>query len=146
MKSLNGANGGKPAVRYSRHHSGITVRLVHPPIVGPGERTCVRVYVHNDASEPARNVTAALTDSGDITSSGVTMKHLGHLAPGGSCEAELTLRYAIVDSLRLAALTIAAFPRAQAIDWADPDANGALLPSARSGRLTAAIHPSRTSP
>ncbi len=101
---------------YAPHRTGLSFLRVQPARVGPGERTSVRVQVQNLGAEVSRNVTVALADAGERSSSGIVMRNLGDMAVCAIRETELSLGYAITDSLRLASLTVAVFPRERPID------------------------------
>ena len=101
---------------FAPHRTGLSFLRLEPPRVGPGERTSVRVQVQNLGTEVSRNVTVALADSGEPSSSGIVMGNLGDMAVCAVREIELSLGYAITDSVRLAALTVAVFPRERPID------------------------------
>ena len=96
---------------YPPHRSGLSFLRVMAPSVGPGNRTAIRVEVQNLGLEMSRNVTVALADPCEKSSAGIVMRNLGDLTVGGLAEAELALGYAITDSIRLAALSVAVFPR-----------------------------------
>lgn len=84
---------------------------VEAPIVGPGERTSVRVHVLNSGMVSARNVTIELADASERGSAGNVMRHLGDMPPASIKSTTLALTYAITDSIRLGALTVAVFIR-----------------------------------
>jgi hypothetical protein len=130
-------------VPYPPHRSGLAFVHVGFPVVGPGERTSVRVQVKNLGVQAARNVTVALADPAEWGTQGIVMQHLGDLTPGSEAEAELALEYSISDVLRLGSLTVAVFPRDQAINCDEGELPGDPVPPI-SGRWTVAVHPSRT--
>lgn len=94
----------------------LTIVRVEKPIVGPGERTSVRAHVLNSGTSTAHNVTIALADGSEPGSSGIVMRHLGDMPPASIKSTTLELTYAITDSLRLAALTVAVYTRNHPID------------------------------
>lgn len=97
----------------------LAIVRVEEPIVGPGERTSVRVHVLNSGMNSARNVTVALTDASERGSAGVVLRHLGDMPPASIKSTTLALTYAITDSIRLGALTVAVFTRTHPIDDED---------------------------
>ncbi len=92
---------------------------VEPPVVGPGERTSVRVHVLNSGMTMARNVTVALADASEKGPAGIVTRNLGDMPPASIKSTTLVLTYAISDSLRLGALTVAVFVRAHAAEEDD---------------------------
>jgi hypothetical protein len=94
----------------------LAIVRVEDPIVGPGDRTSVRVHVLNSGTTTAHNVTIALADGSEQGSSGIVMRHLGDMPPASLKSTTLALTYAIEDSLRLGALTVAVFTRSHPID------------------------------
>lgn len=94
----------------------IAIVRVEEPVVGPGERTSVRVHVLNSGTTTAQNVTVALADGSEPGSSGIVMRSLGDMPPASIKSTTLALTYAIEDSLRLGALTVAVFTRNEPID------------------------------
>jgi hypothetical protein len=92
---------------------------VEAPIVGPGDRTSVRVHVLNSGTTSAKNVTIALSDGSEPSSAGIVMRSLGDMPPTSIKSTTLALTYAITDSIRLGALTVAVFTRSVDIDADD---------------------------
>ncbi|HEU5218540.1 MAG TPA: hypothetical protein VFU23_07765 [Gemmatimonadales bacterium] len=97
----------------------LAIVRVEEPVVGPGERTSVRVHVLNSGMTSARNVTVALADSTESGSAGIAMRHLGDMPPASIKSTTLALTYAITDSIRLGALTVAVFTRTHPDDDGD---------------------------
>ena len=79
----------------------------------------MRVHVLNSGMTSARNVTVALADSAEHASAGIVMRHLGDMPPASIRSTTLTLTYAISDSIRLGALTVAVFTRTHPIEADD---------------------------
>lgn len=103
---------------YPAHRSGLSYLIVRPARVGPGGRTSVLVQIQNLGRADSRNVTIALADPGERSSAGIVMRNLGDMPVGSVREAELSLPYPIFDTLRLASLSVAVFPREHAIEEA----------------------------
>jgi hypothetical protein len=97
----------------------LAIVRVEAPVIGPGERTSVRIHVLNSGMASARNVTVALADGSEHSSSGIVMRHLGDMPPASIKSTTLTLTYLITDTIRLDALTVAVFTRSQSIDEED---------------------------
>ncbi len=97
----------------------IAIVRVEEPVVGPGERTAVRVHILNSGMASAHNVTVALADSSEHSSAGIVMRHLGDMPPASIKSTTLALTYAIKDNVRLSALTVAVFTRYQALEEED---------------------------
>lgn len=94
----------------------LAIVRVEEPVVGPGERTAGRVHVLNSGTTTAQNVTIALADGSEHGSAGIVMRSLGDMPPASIKSTTLALTYAINDSLRLGALTVAVFTRNHPID------------------------------
>lgn len=101
---------------------------VEGPVVGPGERTSVRVHVLNSGMTVARNVTVALADGSEKGAAGIVMRNLGDMPPACIKSTTLILTYSISDSLRLGALTVAVFTRAHPADDDDGVRRSAAWP------------------
>lgn len=101
---------------------------VEEPIVGPGDRTSVRVHVLNSGTTSAKNVTVALADGSEHSSAGIAMRSLGDMPPASIKSTTLALTYAITDTVRLGALTVALFTRSSDIDADDGVRRSAALP------------------
>ncbi len=103
----------------SKEGADLAIVRVEEPIVGPGERTSVRIHVLNSGMTSARNVTVALADGSEHRSTGIVMRHLGDMPPASIKSTTLALTYAISDTIRLSALTVAVFTRSHPIDDED---------------------------
>jgi hypothetical protein len=101
---------------------------VEAPIVGPGDRTAVRVHVLNSGTLTAKNVTIALSDGSEPSSAGIVMRSLGDMPSTSIKSTTLSLTYAITDSIRLGALTVAVFTRSADIDADDGVRRSAAQP------------------
>jgi len=101
---------------------------VEAPIVGPGDRTSVRVHVLNSGTTSAKNVTIALSDGSEPSSAGIVMRSLGDMPATSLKSTTLALGYAITDSIRLGALTVAVFTRSADIDADDGVRRSAAQP------------------
>jgi hypothetical protein len=97
----------------------LAIVRVEAPIVGPGDRTSVRVHVLNSGMNSAHNVTVALADGSESSSAGIVMRHLGDMPPASIKSTTLALTYAITDTIRLGALTVAVFTRNHPMDVED---------------------------
>jgi hypothetical protein len=106
----------------------LAIVRVEEPIVGPGERTSVRVHVLNSGTISAKNVTVALADGSEQSSLGIVMRSLGDMPPASIKSTTLALTYSITDSLRLGALTVAVFTRSADIDADDGVRRSAARP------------------
>ena len=100
---------------------------IEAPIVGPGDRTSVRVHVLNSGMTSARNVTVALADGSEHGSTGIVMRHLGDMPPASIKSTTLALTYSITDSIRLGALTVAVFTRNHPLEEDDGVRRSAAL-------------------
>ena len=94
----------------------LTILRVEDPVVGPGERTSVRVHVLNSGTATAYNVTLALSDGAEKGPEGIVLRSLGDMPPASIKATTLVLPYAISDTLRLGALNVAVFSRTKPID------------------------------
>ena len=94
----------------------LAIVRVEEPVVGPGDRTSVRVHILNSGMSSARNVTVALADASEHGSAGIVMRHLGDMPPATIRSTTLTLTYPITDTIRLGALTVAVFTRGHPIE------------------------------
>lgn len=94
----------------------LTILRVEDPVVGPGERTSVRVHVLNSGTATAFNVTLALSDGSEKGPDGIVLRSLGDMPPASIKSTTLSLTYSITDSLRLGALNVAAYSRQHPID------------------------------
>jgi hypothetical protein len=97
----------------------LAIVRVEAPVVGPGERTAVRVHVLNSGLASAQNVTVALADGSEHGSAGIVMRHLGDMPPATIKTTTLVLSYSITDTIRLDALTVAVFTRTRPIEEED---------------------------
>jgi hypothetical protein len=97
----------------------LAIVRVEEPLVGPGDRTSVRVHILNSGMASARNVTVALADGSEHGSAGIVMRHLGDMPPATVRSTTLALTYAITDTVRLGALTVAVFTRNRPIEEDD---------------------------
>ena len=97
----------------------LAIVRVEEPVVGPGDRTSVRVHILNSGMRGARNVTVALADGSEHGSAGIVMRHLGDMPPASIKSTTLALAYAITDTVRLGALTVAVFTRNHPIEEDD---------------------------
>lgn len=97
----------------------LAIVRVEEPVVGPGERTSVRVHILNSGMTSARNVTVALADGSEHGSAGIVMRNLGDMPPASIKSTTLSLTYAIMDTIRLGALTVAVFTRARPMEEED---------------------------
>jgi hypothetical protein len=102
---------------------------VEAPIVGPGDRTSVRVHVLNSGTTSAKNVSIALADAAERSSAGLVMRSLGDMPPASIKSTTLALAYAITDTSRLGALTVAVFTRSSDIDADDGVRRSSALPA-----------------
>ena len=103
----------------SKESIDLAIVRVEEPIVGPGERTSVRVHVLNSGMTAARNVTLALADGSEHSSAGIVMRSLGDMPPASIKSTTLSLTYAISDHIRLGALTVAVFARHRPLEEED---------------------------
>jgi hypothetical protein len=94
----------------------IAIVRVEEPIVGPGDRTSVRVHVLNSGTTTAEHVTIALADAAERGSAGVVMRQLGDMPPASIKSTTLWLSYAITNPARLGALTVSVFTRSHPPD------------------------------
>jgi hypothetical protein len=115
----------------SQEGADLAIVRVEAPVVGPGERTSVRVHVLNSGMTGARNVTVALADSAERGSAGIVMRHLGDMPPASIRSTTLTLTYAVNDSVRRGALTVAVFTRAHPIEENDGVRRSSAWPEAQ---------------
>lgn len=88
----------------------------------------MRVHVLNSGTVGATNVTVALADGSEKSSAGMVMRQLGDMPPASIKSTTLALNYAINDSIRLGALTVAIFTRADPIDADDGVRRSAAWP------------------
>ena len=108
----------------------LAIVRVEEPIVGPGERTSVRVHVLNSGMVSARNVTVALSDGSEHSSAGIVMRHLGDMPPASIKSTTLILTYAVTDSIRRGALTVAVFTRTHSAEDDDGVRRSSAWPEA----------------
>ena len=94
----------------------LAILRVEQPIIGPGDRTSVRVHILNSGMVSASNVTVALADGSEHSSAGIVMRHLGDMPPASIKSTTLALTYPITDPIRLGALTVAVFTRNHPIE------------------------------
>lgn len=101
----------------------------------------MRVHLLNSGTATARNVTIALSDGSEHGSAGIVMRSMGDMPPASIKSTTLALTYAITDTLRLGALTVAVFTRNSPIEeddgvrrsaaWPDQSAPVAIRPVRR---------------
>ena len=106
----------------------LAIVRVEEPMIGPGQRTSVRVHVLNSGMTSARNVTVALADGSEHSSAGIVMRSLGDMPPASIKSTTLALTYAISDPIRLGALTVAVFTRPRPLDEEDGVRRSSALP------------------
>jgi hypothetical protein len=101
---------------------------IEAPIVGPGDRTSVRVHVLNSGTTSAKNVSVTLTDGSERSSVASVTRSLGDMPPTSIKSTTLALTYAITDSVRLGSLTIAVFTRSSELVADDGIRRSAAVP------------------
>jgi hypothetical protein len=106
----------------------LAIVRVEAPIVGPGDRTSVRVHVLNSGTRSAKNVIIALADAAERSAAGRVTRSLGDMPPASIKSTTLALTYAITDTSRLDALTVALFIRPGDIDTDDGVRRSAASP------------------
>jgi hypothetical protein len=106
----------------------LAIVRIEAPIVGPGDRTSVRVHVLNSGTTSAKNVSVTLTDGSERSSVASVTRSLGDMPPTSIKSTTLALTYAITDSVRLGSLTIAVFTRSSELVADDGIRRSAAVP------------------
>lgn len=101
---------------------------IEAPIVGPGDRTSVRVHVLNSGTSSAKNVSVTLADGSEGSSAGSVTRSLGDMPPTSIKSTTLALTYQISDPVRLFSLTIAVFTRSTEVSADDGVRRSAAVP------------------